>query len=148
MSYKLTTSFSSFSIFSLSGRFGFCVNLVGIEYKVQRSILPHFLHYSFYKAFIKSRSIFKLHLKICYYKLFTSQCLRYDDSLFLLSSFIYLLVAFTYLLTDWHILPLNPFSTIKNLSISVNNFNFILVFFKTTYQANAGAERNLAGSSL
>ena len=35
------------------------------------------------------------------------------------------------------------FSTINNISISVNNSNFTSVFFKATNHASPGAERNL-----
>ena len=38
-------------------------------------------------------------------------------------------------------------SIVNNISISVKESNFILVFFKTTFHANPGAERNFAGSS-
>ena len=40
-----------------------------------------------------------------------------------------------------------PFSTINNITMSVNSSNFTLVFFKTTCHANPGAEKKLAGSS-
>ena len=35
-----------------------------------------------------------------------------------------------------------PFSTINNISISVNRSTFTLVFFKAASQANPGADRN------
>ena len=47
-----------------------------IEHQRRESIFHHFLHYKFfYKIFIKFKSTFDA---------FTSQYLRYDDSLFLL----------------------------------------------------------------
>ena len=44
-------------------------------------------------------------------------------------------------------LPLIPFSTITSISMSVNNSNFTSVFFKSSYHASPGAERNFAGSN-
>ena len=60
----------------------------------------------------------------------------------------YLLLAFAYHYTEWHIPPLIPFSTINNISMSVKRSRFTLVFFKVACHANPGAERNFAGSSL
>ena len=40
----------------------------------------------------------------------------------------------------------NSFSTISSISISVNNSNFISVFYKAAYDANPGAEKNFGGS--
>ena len=48
---------------------------------------------------------------------------------------------------ELHIPPLLHFSTINNISMSVERSNFILVFFKAAYHANPGAETNFAGSS-
>ena len=45
-----------------------------------------------------------------------------------------------------HITPLIQFSTINNISTSVNNSNFSSVFLKTACHDNPGAERNFAGS--
>ena len=64
------------------------------------------------------------------YKSFASNYMRYDDSMFLLKFFVYLLFAFEYLCIVWHISPLTHFSTIINISLFVNNSNFIPVFFK------------------
>ena len=38
--------------------------------------------------------------------------------------------------------PLSLFSTINNISILVNTFNFTLVCFKAACQVNPGAEEN------
>ena len=42
----------------------------------------------------------------------------------------------------------DPFLTIINISISVNNSNFTLVFFKQACPANPDAGKKWAGSSL
>ena len=39
-----------------------------------------------------------------------------------------------------------PFSIINSISISVNNSNFTLVFYKVTFHANPGDETNFEGS--
>ena len=62
------------------------------------------------------------------YKLFACKYIRYDDSMFLSQFYIYLLFALAYLCIAWHIPPLVPFSTINNISISVNNSNLIPIF--------------------
>ena len=54
----------------------------------------------------------------------------------------YLLLAFAYLYIECHIPSLIPFSTINNISISVERSNFTFVFFKAAYHANPGAGRN------
>ena len=46
-----------------------------------------------------------------------------------------------------HIPPHIPYSTISNISISVERSNFTLVFFKATCHANPEAERNFAESN-
>ena len=79
------------------------------------------------------------------YKLFTSQYLRYGNSLFFSQSFRCLLLAFSYWWIELHIPPLMPFSTIKNIQRSVKRFNFTWVFFKA---AKPGGEINFAGSNL
>ena len=43
--------------------------------------------------------------------------------------------------------PVIPFSTINNISISVNRSNFNLFFFKAACHANPEDGKNLAGSS-
>ena len=55
----------------------------------------------------------------------------------------YLLFAFEYLCTAWHIPPLITFSTINNISTSVNNSNFTSVVFKQSQSchANPGADK-------
>ena len=64
-------------------------------------------------------------------------------NLFVLSySFIYLLLAFGYRWIAWQIPPINPFSTINSISISVNNYDFTAAFSETAGHANPGAERN------
>ena len=64
-----------------------------------------------------------------------TQCF-YDNNVF-----IYLLFALAYLCIARHIPPLIPFSTINNISISVNNSNFTPVFFKQDCNANPSAEK-------
>ena len=49
----------------------------------------------------------------------------------------YLLFAFACLCIAWHI----PSSTINNISQSVNNSNFIFVFFKNACHANPGNDK-------
>ena len=46
-----------------------------------------------------------------------------------------------------HTPPLIHFSTINNISISVNRSNSSLVFFKAACHANPGAEIDFAGSN-
>ena len=41
----------------------------------------------------------------------------------------------------------NSFSTVNNISISVNSSSFTLTFFKAAYHANPDAVRKRAGSS-
>ena len=72
--------------------------------------------------------------------------MRYD-SLFLSQFFMYLLLAYAYLCTAWHIPPHIPFSTISNISTSVKSSNFISVFLKHACHANPVADRKWAGSS-
>ena len=43
--------------------------------------------------------------------------------------------------------PLIPFSTIINISISVNRSNFTFFFFKAACHANPGAEEKISRSS-
>ena len=95
----------------------------------------------FYEAFIKFGYIF-FHLKpftstswdIAHpYKLFASKYMRvFMISMmilyFLSKFFIYLLFAIA---RPWHIYPLIPFSTINNIPIFINNFNFISFFFES-----------------
>ena len=57
----------------------------------------------------------------------------------------YLLLAFAYRQIEWHILPLKPFYTINEISISAKRSTFTLVFFKAALHANPGAERHFAG---
>ena len=59
----------------------------------------------------------------------------------------HLLFAFAYLFIAWHIPPLIPFSTINNISISVNNPNFTPVYFKQACYSNPGADGKWARSS-
>ena len=56
----------------------------------------------------------------------------------------YLFLAFTCQWIVWHIEPLIPFSTITNISISVNVSYFTLVFFKDDCHGNPGAGRKWA----
>ena len=58
----------------------------------------------------------------------------------------YLLLALVYRHIAWHIPPLIPFSKISNASLSVNNSNFTLVFFKAAFHVNPGADKKWAGS--
>ena len=57
------------------------------------------------------------------------------------------MIASTYLLVEWHITLLIPFSTSNDVSISVNIINFTLVSLKAAYQANLGAEKVFAASN-
>ena len=59
----------------------------------------------------------------------------------------YLLLTHAYLIIDWHMLPRIPSSNINCIFMSVNNSDFILVFFKHACHADAGAETKCAGSS-
>ena len=77
------------------------------------------------------------------YKLFASNYSRYDD---IMAFFIYLLFALAHLCTARHIPHRMPFSTINNISISVNNYNSTPVFFKQVCHANPGADKKWAGS--
>ena len=47
----------------------------------------------------------------------------------LIYSYTYFFFFFAYLCIAWHVLPLIPFSNIINISLSVNNSNFIRFFF-------------------
>ena len=106
-----------------------------------------------YKAFIKFRNIFTL-FKVIYkqrlWHCLTTQIiyigiLRYDSFSFLSKFFMYLLLAFAYLLIERHIPPLIPFLIINSASISVNSSSFTSVFLKSLYQDNLGTEINFAG---
>ena len=55
-----------------------------------------------------------------------------------------LLLTLTYRLIASHVPPLTYFSTINNISISVNRCNFDLVFFKTACHANPGEGKTSA----
>ena len=54
--------------------------------------------------------------------------------------FIYLLLDFAYWWIAINIPPLMPFSTLNNISISVNSSNFTSVFFKAACYTNLGTE--------
>ena len=58
-----------------------------------------------------------------------------------------MLFALAYFYTPLHIPPLIPFSTIDNISLSVDNSNFTPAFFKQACHANPGADKKWAGSS-
>ena len=78
------------------------------------------------------------------YKLFISQYLRYDDSLFTINFHIFIIsfcIAMDYVTYS----SSNFLSTTNSISISVNNSNFTSVFFKAVCHANPGADRNLPG---
>ena len=91
------------------------------------------------------------------YNLFTSQDLRYDNSLLLSSSVIYLLLAtlfaaisykyVKYLLRELNILRLILLQTINNMPMTVNSPNSTSVFFKAACESNPGAERGFARSN-
>ena len=59
----------------------------------------------------------------------------------------YLLLVLAYLYVAWHISPRVPSSYIISMSLSVNNSNSTLVFFKHACHANPGADKKWAGSS-
>ena len=81
------------------------------------------------------------------YELFTFQYIRYDNSLFLSQSFLYLLLAFWYWCIARYIPPVITFFTIFYISTSVNRSNFTLVFFKDLCHANTRAITRRAVSS-
>ena len=60
----------------------------------------------------------------------------------------YLLFALACLYIALQIPPLIPFSNIISISLSVNNSNFTLVFFKHVIQDNPGADKKCTESSL
>ena len=59
----------------------------------------------------------------------------------------HLLIALSYRYIVWHIPRLITFSTINNISTSVNRSNFTFLFYNAAYHANPGAVRKRAGSS-
>ena len=59
----------------------------------------------------------------------------------------YLLLGLAYLSIASVFPPLFPFSNINSISGSVNNSNFIPVFFKQASHANPGKDKKLAGSN-
>ena len=59
----------------------------------------------------------------------------------------HLLIAFTYQVIVWHVPTLIPFSTINNISMSVNSSNFTSVFSKADYYVDPGSVRKRAGSN-
>ena len=63
------------------------------------------------------------------------------------SFFMDFLFALACLCIAWHVLPLIPFSTTNNISISVNNSNFTPAFFKQACYANPGADKKWAESN-
>ena len=104
-----------------------------------------------YEIFIQFRNIFNP-LRIIYWKLL-HRCLTIEIihvpifkvwQFFILSyTFIYLLLAFTYPLIEFHIFPLIPLSIINSISLSLDNSNFTSFFVK----AVCYAERNFAASN-
>ena len=80
-------------------------------------------------------------------KLLASKYIKYDDSMFLLEFFIYLLFDLEYVRIAWLSPPLVPFLTINSISISVNNSDSIFVFFKYACHANPCVDKKWAGSS-
>ena len=105
---------------------------------------------SFYEIFTRMRYFFKQLKTICRQPLWHCPTIEiiyipiYTIWRFLSEYFIYLLLAFAYQWMAWHIPPLIPFSTINNISISVNKSNSTSVFFKAAYRANRKGERNIA----
>ena len=57
-----------------------------------------------------------------------------------------MLLDLAYWRVAWHIPPLNHFSTINSMSVSVNKSNFTSVFLKAAFNPNPGSERNFPGS--
>ena len=57
-------------------------------------------------------------------------------------SLIYLLYAFTYLITDWKVSSLHPFSNIRSVSISTsaNSYNQTLFIYRDAIRVNSLAE--------
>ena len=111
---------------------------------LRKYLSSFFSLYFFYKIFIKFRSIFNP-LKIVYWKLLrhwpTIQIiyipvLRIRQFFIFIIIFMYLLLAFAYRQIEWHIPPLILFSTINNITKSVQKSNFTLVFFKAACHGN------------
>ena len=109
-------------------------NPLNIKFK-KISFISFFI-VTFYKSFLKLRIIFKpfiflykqllwhcVVVKIIYVQMFLSQCFKYS------------LLAFVYLIIQWHISPLFPFSIMNSTSTSINNLNFSFVFFKNACKA-------------
>ena len=119
LSCKLVTCFSTFSIFTLSGKNGKSLrssySCLGYWTSTLRKYPSSFFVKDFYEIFMKLKKIFYPLIRSKFftgsfcdigqpYKLFTSQYSRYNNSLFLSCSFIYLLLAFAYRWITWHIL--------------------------------------------
>ena len=49
-------------------------------------------------------------------------------------SYIYIVIAFAYILIEWHIPLLEPFTTIKNISISVKLLVMLILDLKENVQ--------------
>ena len=118
-------------------------NFQDTEYQLQENTLHHYPHCRFLSTQLKSSTdnFCSISLPYC---LFISQYLIYDDSVFIKN--FHVLVASFRLWMNGMTYP-TPFSTIKNISISVNRSNFTLVFFKDACNANPHAERQCSRSS-
>ena len=124
LSCKLVTSFSTFSIFILFGKNGKSLwsssYFLGYWTSASRKCPPWpfsmsfitFFNTIFYEISIKYLGSIKIYLleaftsaclHLLHLQLSTSQYLRYDDSLFLSYSFVYLLLTFAY---RWTFAPL------------------------------------------
>ena len=81
------------------------------------------------------------------YKLFASKYIKYDERIFFVTIFHVFIIStcvFNYCLIH---AASNSFFKYNNIFMSVNNCNFILVFFKHTCHPNPGADTKCAGSS-
>ena len=142
LSCKLATSFSIFSIFMY---YEIQVTFQDIEHQLQENILYHFLHYSFYKIFIKLGSIF-YPIKIIDWKL-----LQHCPILKIIYIPILETGRFFIFVIIFHVLAkYSPFYTFfyhNNISVLVKKSNFTLVVFKAVCHASPEAEINFAGSN-
>ena len=58
-----------------------------------------------------------------------------------------LAISFRISLSSMAFVPLILFTAVYNISISVNRYNFTLIFFKADCHANPGAEKNEQGQA-
>ena len=117
-----------------------CKAFWDIQHPIQECILYRYLHLLNLDVFFSVQNHYACIL-------FASQYMIYDDSVSLLFSFKCLMFAVAFRCIVWHISSVIPFSTFNEISISVNNCNFTIVFFKNACHNNPGADKKWAGSS-